>query len=116
MRIKEEKIEVVKTLLKPKSIRVILVFLNFANFYKSFIQNFDKITTLFTLILQTTSKSCNIDFISIWSNNNKVKDILGGKIKFLSKAKRLENLAKSKKLTKAKANKVFETDFFTFKT
>lgn len=53
--IKKEKIEVVKAWPKPKSIRDIQVFLGFPNFYQCFIQGFNKIAALLTLMLKTTS-------------------------------------------------------------
>ena len=53
----EEKIEDVKSWPKPKSVKDIQVFLSFANFYKKFIKNFDKIALSPTLILWITKKS-----------------------------------------------------------
>ena len=47
-------IEVVKKWLEPKSVRNIQVFLGFANFYRQFIQGFNKIAAPLTLMLKTT--------------------------------------------------------------
>ena len=52
-----ERIKVVKDWSEPKSVRDIQVFLDFANFYRRFIQGFSRIATLLTSILKTTSKS-----------------------------------------------------------
>ena len=41
----EERIEEIKAWLEPKSIKDIQVFLEFANFYQCFIQDFSKIET-----------------------------------------------------------------------
>lgn len=43
IKIEERRIEAIKSWLGPKSVRVIQVFLNFANFYKTFIRNFNSI-------------------------------------------------------------------------
>ena len=47
-----KKIEVVKKWPEPKSVWDIQVFLGFANFYQQFIQGFNKIAALFTLMLK----------------------------------------------------------------
>ena len=57
VRIKNEKIEVVKNLPKPKFIRDMQVFLRFANFYWRFIQGFSKIAKPLTLMLRILSFS-----------------------------------------------------------
>ena len=49
-----KRIEVVKNWLKPKSLRDIQIFLNFANFYWSFIQSFNKIAKPLILMLKTS--------------------------------------------------------------
>ena len=51
----DEKIEVVKNWLEPKSMRNIQVFLGFANFYQRFIQGFSKIARPLTSMLKTLS-------------------------------------------------------------
>ena len=51
----EERIEVVKAWPEPKSIRVIQIFLGFANFYRRFIQGFSKIAAPLTSMLKTTA-------------------------------------------------------------
>ena len=51
--IEAKRIKVVKEWPKPKSVQDIQVFLGFANFYWQFIQGFNKIAALFTLILKT---------------------------------------------------------------
>ena len=52
--IEAERIEVVKDWPEPKSVRNIQVFLNFANFYRRFIQSFSKKSTPLTSMLKTT--------------------------------------------------------------
>ncbi len=51
--IKEEKIKAVRDYLEPLLVKNIQVFLGFANFYRRFIRNFNKIATSLTSILQT---------------------------------------------------------------
>ena len=53
----EERIKAVKAWPEPQSIWDIQVFLSFANFYKQFIKDFNKIATLLILILKTTAPS-----------------------------------------------------------
>ena len=57
MSIEAEKIKVVKDWPKPKSVRNIQVFLDFANFYWQFIQSFSKIVAPVTLMLKTIRSS-----------------------------------------------------------
>ena len=52
-----KRIKVVKNWSKFKSARNIQVFLGFANFYRQFIQGFNRITALFTSIFKTTRSS-----------------------------------------------------------
>lgn len=85
MPIEEKKIKVVKTWLKPKFIRDILVFIGFANFYQYFIKGFGKIVVPFTSILKITSTASNL---------TRKKTVLGG--------------IKTKNLSK---NSYFKTDF-----
>ena len=49
----DEKISKVKNLPKSKFLRDIHVYLYFANFYQCFIQSFNKIATLLTLMFKT---------------------------------------------------------------
>ncbi len=51
------RIEAVKALEEPKSVRDIRVFLGFANFYQRFIKGFNKIAAPFTSMLKTTTAS-----------------------------------------------------------
>ena len=50
----DKRIEAVKNWPKPKSLRDIQVFLDFANFYRGFIQNFNKIAGPLTLMLRAS--------------------------------------------------------------
>lgn len=50
----EEKIKAVKDWSEPKSIRDIQEFLDFANIYRKFISNFNRIAVPLTSLLQTT--------------------------------------------------------------
>ena len=74
-----KKIKIVKDWLKPKSVRNIQVFLDFANFYWQFIQGFSRIAALFTSMLKTTrspdkpasSKTNGSRLASVKNNNSK---------------------------------------------
>ena len=52
-----KKIEIIKDWLKPKSVCNIQIFLGFANFYRQFIQNLNRIVTLLISILKTIGLS-----------------------------------------------------------
>ena len=52
---KAKKIEIVKEWPKPKLVRDIQVFLGFANFYRQFIQGFNRIAAPLTLMLKTAA-------------------------------------------------------------
>ena len=56
----DERIEVVKNWLEPKSMRDIQVFFGFANFYWRFIQGFSKIAKPLTSMLRTTQSAENL--------------------------------------------------------
>ncbi len=99
----EERIEAVKTWLEPQSIRDIQVFLGFANFYRRFIKNFNRIAAPLTSMLRTTpstppSTSGSKEAVNLTSNRVESGGVcgvggaggacsVGGKIKNLSKAK-----------------------------
>ena len=105
----EEKIEVIKKQPKPKSVRDILIFLGFANFYKRFIKNFNKIIAPLISMLQITNKSTSNGLqYSIQAESQNAPSAIGrpdrGKID-----DRIENLSSS---TKVKKN--FEIEFLTF--
>ena len=115
--IKDKKIETVKQWPEPQSVQDIQVFLGFANFYRQFIQNFNRIATLLTSILKTSSTKlaelrkdvvgvvgdsktrCNRDEF----NRNMINDakVNGGKVRDdeveKKSQKTLKNLSKSKK-------------------
>ncbi len=55
IKMEEERIEGIKTWPKLQSVRNIQILLSFANFYKRFIRNFNKIAILLTSILRTTN-------------------------------------------------------------
>ena len=50
----EERIDAVKAWPEPKLVRDIQVFIEFANFYRRFIQGYSKIAASLTLILKTS--------------------------------------------------------------
>ncbi len=56
IRMEEERIEAVRDWPEPQSVRDIQVFLGFANFYKRFIRNFNRIAALLTSMLRTTNE------------------------------------------------------------
>ena len=53
----DKQIEAVKNWPESTSVRDIQVFINFANFYRRFIQGFSRIATPFTSLLKTTGSS-----------------------------------------------------------
>lgn len=60
IQIEEKKIEAVKIWLKPKLVEDIQVLIRFANFYQCFIQGFNKIVVLLTLILKILANRSNM--------------------------------------------------------
>ncbi len=122
----EKKIEIIKTWPKPQSVIDIQVFLGFANFYRRFIKNYNRIVVPFTLILQITDNNN----LTIQANKNKKNQdtlrgngSIGGGDKVDRSIKNLSIVAKSTKSKKSdlpKANFVkvyfFETDFLTLES
>lgn len=98
---KEEKVEVIRTLLEPKSARNIEVFLGFANLYKTFIRNFSKIAAPLISMLQIISAN----YLSILPyrnrSNYKTPSCAGNSIGN-SKSARIENLSNIANLYKSK--------------
>lgn len=75
----EKKIEVIRSWSEPKSVRDIQAFLGFANFYRIFIINFNKITTLLISMLQATSDNdINTQADQLDKNQNTSKGAGGG--------------------------------------
>lgn len=58
---KEKKVETIKDWLEQKSIKDILVFLRFINFYQHFIKNFNQIILPFFLLLRIISSIINVN-------------------------------------------------------
>ena len=115
IKIKEKKIEVVKDWPEPQLVRDIQVFLSFANFYRKFIRNFNKITASFILMLRTIDiEALNTQAIE----NKRNRDALASTDSSGSVDRDIKNLsfvvksAKSKKLIFTKANSS-GTDFLT---
>ena len=81
IRMKDEKIEVVRNWSEPKSVRDIQVIIGFANFYQRFIRGFSKIAARLTSILKTTGL---LDLAQRDDNNEVVR---GGGDRNLSKSK-----------------------------
>ena len=123
-----KKIEVVKDWPKPKLVRNIQIFLEFANFYWQFIQSFSRIATPLTSILKTSglsdkpAPSRNNSSRSASSKNNNSRIALGKNDgnsevdKFgvsdegvehtkKSKKSKKQKLAKSQKLSKSRKSK-----------
>ena len=67
----DKRIEVVRNWLKPKLVRDIQVFIGFANFYRRFIQSFNKIAAPLTSMLKTTGSSDS-------SQKNDDNEVVGG--------------------------------------
>ena len=72
----EEKIDAVKALPEPKSVRNIHLFIRFANFYWYFIQDFSKIATPQILILKMSAQPANA-LPATGINNSKVVESSG---------------------------------------
>ena len=89
MRMKDEKIEAVRNWLESKSIQDIQVFIDFANFYWQFIQDFSKIAAPFTSMLKTTES------LNSPQGDNDDEDVKGGSDRNLSKSNKSKN-AKSR--------------------
>lgn len=120
----EKKIETIKTWLNLQSIWDIQVFLGFANFYKRFIQNFNRIAVPLTSKFKTTllnsgtetnemARDTTTDIVDeiIDGADGKIENLLIG----VNAAKfKKSNLAKSKKQNFAKANSP-KIDFLTLK-
>lgn len=122
IRIEENRITVVKSQPEPKSVRYIQVFFGFANCYRKFVKNFNKIPVPLSLILQTTAKSTDVKFFSIQiieSQQNQDAplnvgeadrvDASNGSDKNPSNAGKQKNLTKSKKPKLAKSQKLNQT-------
>ena len=76
VRIEDERIEAVRNLPEPKSVRDIQVFLGFANFYRRFIQGFSKIAGPLTSMLRTTQSAENLS--SLMAEDAEVGGVGGG--------------------------------------
>ena len=72
VRIKDERIKVVKNWPEPTLVRDIQVFIGFANFYWRFIQGFSRIAVLLTSILKITRSSEKLALRAFRTDNNKV--------------------------------------------
>ena len=93
VRIEDEQIKAVKNWPKLTSIRHIQMFIGFANFYQHFIQSFNKIAALLTLILKITGSSKKSAPRVFRAGNNKV---VGG-----GGNETVMNLSKNKKSRKS---------------
>ncbi len=108
----EEKIKVVKTWLEPQSVRDIQVFLGFANFYRKFIKNFNRIVILLTSMLRTIDNEALSTQVT---ENEKNQDILNGIAEANSggvdrNIKNLSIIVKSAKFKKPKLTKPKKSD------
>ena len=63
----EERIDVVKNCLEPKSIRDIQVFLGFANFYRRFIQGFSRIAAPLISMLRMSPTSTTQELMNLFN-------------------------------------------------
>ena len=118
--IEAKRIEIIKKWLESKLVQDIQVFLDFANFYRGFIQDFSKIVALLTSMLKTTALS-QMFVANEQLANNEISGVEGDneliekcgellKTRKLSKGLKLsksrnskgKKLAKSKKLLKVR--------------
>ncbi len=107
IKIEEERIETIRNWLEPQSIRDIQVFLSFANFYRRFIRNFNRIATPLTSIFQTIDDET---LSTQATKNEKNQDALGGDDGTsgdanINNQSTAANVAKSKKPTLTKTKK-----------
>ena len=93
IRMKDERIEVVRNWPEPKSVRDIQVFIGFANFYRRFIRGFSKIAAPLTSMLKTTGSSDSAPRLGADDD-----EVVGGGGKAED-----QNLSKSKKLKNVKS-------------
>lgn len=70
IKIKEEKIEIVKTWLESKLVRDIEIFLGFANFYRRLMRNFSRIAAPIALMFWIMDKLADIKLQDIQANEN----------------------------------------------
>ncbi len=111
-------IEAVKTWSEPQSVKDIQVFLSFINFYKRFIQNFNRIAALLISMLQNTNDEALSTQVTENEKNQDTPASAGNSVgvdKSIKNLSTVANLAKFKK-TKSKTNFVktnSRTDFFT---
>ncbi len=116
IRIEKERIKAIKDWPELQSVRDILIFLSFANFYRKFIQSFSKIAAPHTLILQTTDDEA---LSTQATGNKKNQEISSGiaRAGFGEIDVSFENLSTAAKLAKSKKPLVkansSKTDFLT---
>ena len=74
-----KQIEVVRKWPEPKSVQNIQVFLDFANFYRQFIQGFSRIAAPLTLILKTTAppERLTLEEVSDGEGGDSIDDVGG---------------------------------------
>ena len=122
--IEAKRIKVVKDWLDPKSVHNIQIFLGFTNFYRQFLQSFNKIVASFTLMLKIIglpdkpifNKNNDSRLASNRNDNNKSVfrknngnsevdrfDISGNGVRHIKKSGKLSKLrkSKSKKMSKS---------------
>ena len=117
--IEVKKIEVIKEWPKPKSVWDIQVFLDFANFYQQFIQDFSKIAASFTSILKTivlsqvlvANEVLAVNEVGSVENGDKLIEICGK----LSKTRKLSKSQKSAKSRKKLSKSENLPNFYTKK-
>ena len=75
----DEQIEAVKNWPKPTSVRDIQVFINFANFYRRFIQGFSRIAAPLTSMLKTIGSSEELAPRAFRAGNDEIVEGSGGR-------------------------------------
>ena len=104
----EEQIEAVKEWSEPKLVKNIQVFLGFANFYRRFIRNFNRIAASLTSMLQTTDN----ETLSTQDTRNKKNRKVPSSITKAGRGRvggSIENLSNSKKAKRSSG-----VEFLTF--
>lgn len=76
IKIKEERIKTVKTWPKPQTVKYIKVFLDFVNFYRRFIKNFNRIALPLISMLQTIGELTDKKYLIIRIENQDILKLL----------------------------------------
>ena len=111
IKIKEKKIKVAKNWPDLQSIRDIWVFLGFANFYKRFIKNFNRIAASLISVFWTIDNSTSNEFQSTLTNASRNNQDRPGGISSKNVDRDIKNLLSVVKSTKSKKPNFVKASF-----